>query len=105
MSTKAVRGKLYPLRDVPDAPWVQECFPPKIIQGEISFTFDFNEEFEIHFLHKLFNLIIDTYGQHAERFMVCFFSAEFCGTPWGAVVYLATDTLMIDLLMLLLMLN
>lgn len=81
MSTKAVRGKLYPLHDVPDILWVQERFPPKIIQGEISFTFDFNEEFEIPLWHKLFNLIIDTYGQRAERFMVCFFSAELCGTP------------------------
>lgn len=45
MSTKAVRVKQHPLHDVPGAPWVQERFPPKIIQGEISFTFDFNEEF------------------------------------------------------------
>lgn len=81
MSTKAVRVQLYPLHDVPDDPWVQERYPPKIIQGEISFTFDFNEEFEMPLLHKLFNLIIDKYGQHTERFMVCFFSAEFCGTP------------------------
>lgn len=52
-----------------------ERFPPKIIQGETSFTFDFNEEFEMPLLHKLFNLIIDKhgpqYGKVSGLFLQC----------------------------------